>query len=337
MATIKDIADKAGVSTATVSRVINGNDRVNPALRASILSAMEQMSYFPNTVARSLKTESTMSIGVVIQDLSNHHIAAFCNSLESVVSPAGYLPVIASTNNNPQLEEKFLRHMLERRVDALVVHSGGYNNKLIADISKRIPTVSLYRRVSDPRYRGDHVDNENYTSVYRITRHLLECGHRRIFIINGPQNISTGTERFEGFRSAMREFGIEVDERYPYRFDSNFMTSGGFEGCERLLGLAERPTALVATNPEILVGALSCLNLRGVRVPDDLSVVSFSRPMNMALFYIDITSSTEDPQLLGLRAGSLLLERLRAPDLPNREIIFPSPVGFGNSVKRLCE
>lgn len=335
MATIKDIAAQVGVSIATVSRVINGSERVNPAIRDAVLQAMDQMNYYPNTIARSLKTESTMSIGMIIQDLSNHHLGLFCNCVEDIVAPAGYLPIIASTNNNPKMEEKFLRHMLERRVDALVVHSCGHHDSLIAHISKRIPTLSLYRRIDDLHYRGDHVDSDNEASVYSITKHLLENGHRKIFIINGPQNISTGTERFAGFCRAMREFGIRVEDDYPYRFDSDFMQTGGMEGCERMLACSERPTALVTTNVEVLIGALKCLEANGLSVPEDISVVSHAQPLNMGLFKVSVTSTAQDQVMLGQRAGQLLLERLKCATLPNREVIFPSLIQYGNSVRNL--
>ena len=335
LATIKDIARQAGVSIATVSRVINGNAGVGEAARENVRNAMREMNYYPNTVARSLKVESTMSLGVIIQDLSNAHLAAFCGGVEHVMSRKGYLPLVATTNNNPETEEKCLRLMLGRRVDALVVHSCGVNNALIAQASCQLPMVAVYRRIDDPDYRGDYVDHENQASSYALTRHLLDNGHRRIFIINGPQNISTGRERFEGFGRAMAEYGLPVTDEYPLRFDSDYTLQGGVEGCRKMLALPVMPTALIATNAETLLGALTYLRAAGIRIPDDLSVVSCASPPNASLFEVQITCAQQDPRTLGEKAGHLLLERLHAHTLPNREVIYPCPIEYGGSVRKI--
>lgn len=335
MATIRDIAKSAGVSIATVSRVINHQPGVSVKSRNAVLSAMEQMQYYPNSVARSLKTEATMSIGMIIQDLSNAHLASFCNSVENVVSESGYLPLIATTNNNPDTEARYIELMLSRRIDALVVHSCGKNNCLIAQVSQHIPVVAVYRRINHSQYHGDYVDHENQFSSYALTKHLLKNGHRNIFIINGPQDTSTGAERYFGFRSAMNEYGITVGENYPYRYDSDYTRQGGMNGCKHMLECSPRPTALIATNPETLLGALIYLRSQNVRIPEDISVVSCSDLPNAGLYPISITCAHQDPRMLGSKAGSLLLERIREPQENNREVIFPCVIEYGNSVRKL--
>lgn len=335
MATIKDIAKRAGVSIATVSRVINKNEHVSESSKKAVLDAMESMHYYPNTIARSLKTEATMSIGMIIQDLSNTHLASFCNGVENIVSRKGYLSLIATTNNNAEIEEKYLRLMLERRVDALVVHGCGENNALIARISHQLPMVAAYRRINDPDYRGDYIDHENQFTSYTLTKHLLDNGHRRIFIINGPQNTSTGLERFQGFCRAMAEYGYPVDESYPYRYDSDYTRQGGIDGCRRMLSQNVLPTALIATNPETLLGALTYLRTRKVSIPEDLSVVSCADLPNASLYPVQVTCAQQDPFILGEKAGVLLLERLSASNVANREIIYPCPIEYGNSVLKI--
>lgn len=337
MATIKDIAKRAGVSTATVSRVLNNSSVVSETARKAVSEAMREMQYYPNTIARSLKKETTMSIGVVIQDLSNTYLASFCNSLEGYVSQEGYLPLIASTNNNPELEEKYLRHMMQRHVDAMVIQNCGKNNDFIAEISHKIPTIAVYRRVMHENYCGDFIDDENSTALYMLTRHLLECGHRKIFIINGPQDISSGYERYCGFRRAMREYGIEVDKDYPYQYFSDYMRQGGMEGCKKLLEMRDRATALIATNGELLLGTLIYLRERKIAIPQDLSVVSYSLPVNLPIFPLRITSAIQNPATLGEKAASLLLERLKTAELPNREVIYPCRIEYGESVRRIQE
>ncbi|MBR7188643.1 MAG: LacI family DNA-binding transcriptional regulator [Clostridia bacterium] len=335
MSTIKDIARRAGVSTATVSRVINDSDKVSSVAREAVLEAMRELQYYPNTIARSLKKESTMSIGVVIQDLSNSYLAEFCNSIENGVSDEGYLPLIASTNNNPQRERNYLEHMMQRHVDALVIQSCGKNNEFISEISQRIPTLAVYRRVEHEDYRGDFIDDENTTTMYTLTRHLLEKGHRSIFIINGPQDISSGYERYSGFSQAMRQFGIKIDKDYQYQFFSDYMRQGGADGCEKMLNMHDRATALITTNGELLLGALIYLRKQQVRIPEDLSVVSYSLPINLPLFPVNVTSAIQSPSTLGERAARLILERLKSARLPNREIIYPCPIEYGDSVRSL--
>ena len=335
MPTIKDIAKLAGVSTATVSRVINNSDKVSEAARSAVLEAMQELQYYPNTIARSLKTEATMSIGIVIQDLSNTILASFCNSIENCVSQRGYLSLIASSNNCPEMEEKYLRHMVQRHIDALVIQSCGKNNEFIARISQTIPTVAAYRRLDNEDYKGDYIDDENGATMFALTQYLLENGHRKIFIINGPQDISSGYERYRGFCKAMQQSGILVDDEYPYQYISDYTRQGGIDGCRKMLEMKDRATALIATNAEVLIGALIYLSKQQIKIPDDISVVSYSLPVNLPLFPIDITSATQNPSILGEKAAGLLLERVRSSKMQNREVIYPCLIHYGNSVRRI--
>lgn len=334
MATILDVAKKANVSIATVSRVINKQDKVKPSTRAKVLEAIKSLNYSPNSVARSLKTETTMNIGIIIQDIANEHLANFCSGLSNVVTPHHYIPLIASTNNQAEVERDFLQSMMNRRVDGLVIHSCGSNNKLISEISKIIPTVALYRRVNSEAYAGDFIDNDNREPVYLLTKQLIEKGHRRIFIINGPLNVSTGYERFSGFIQAMGEIGITVDSDYPYQYESNFLYEGGIRGCENML-LKKGVTALVTTNAELLLGALTVLDSKALNIPSDYSVVSYAQPASIKLFKTPITCAEQNSYQLGQNAAEMLLSRIQDSRIPPREQLFPAPIMNGRSIAQV--
>ena len=171
--------------------------------------------------------------------------------------------------------------------------------------------------------------------MFALTQYLLENGHRKIFIINGPQDISSGYERYRGFCKAMQQSGILVDDEYPYQYISDYTRQGGIDGCRKMLEMKDRATALIATNAEVLIGALIYLSKQQIKIPDDISVVSYSLPVNLPLFPIDITSATQNPSILGEKAAGLLLERVRSSKMQNREVIYPCLIHYGNSVRRI--
>ncbi len=335
MATIKDIAKHAGVSTATVSRVLNENARVAEPLKKAVYRAMRELNYYPNLIARSLKKEKTLTIGIIVLNISNAHLSSICYAVETILTEKDYLPLVCSTNNDPELERKYLHLMMSRKVDGIVIHSCGENSALIAQISQTIPTVAVLRRIEHPDYCGDFVDADSVTGTYMITKHLLEQGHRKIFIINGPLNVSAGYDRFFGFQRAMQEYNITVDAAYPYRCDTHFKKHESMQAVEQLLQMPDRATAVVTTNAETLLGVLSYCRIHDVRIPEDLSVVSYIKAVNDDLFYITCTCALGDYFSVGQRAGALILERIDNPQLPNREVIYPSAMLYGNSVKPL--
>ncbi len=213
----------------------------------------------------------------------------------------------------------------------------GFNHEFIASISQQIPIVLCGRKINFPSFKGDFADSDNTTGAYQMTQHLIEKGHRRIGVICGQQSISSGIERIEGFRRAMQSIGVSVDDHYPYQFYGNYNCSdSGHEGAQHLLSLDLPPTAVLAMNNELAVGALRYFRTHSIRVPEDISLICYGNILNRDLFYIQPSYIDMDPRIIGTRVGELLIQRIEHKnELPNREILFAPVLVEGNSVKSI--
>ncbi len=333
---ITDVARAARVSTATVSRVVNGNYSVAAGTKARVLRAIARLGYQPNAVARSLKITRTKVIGFIVSDVSNPHFTAMARAIEDRVSAEGYNLMVCSTDGLRDRELAYLRTLMSRRVDALIINATGFNDPLIAEISRTVPVVLVSRRVRRTvDFRGDFVDSDNRRAAAALTRHLLELGHRRIAVINGPLALSTGRERYAGFVQAMAEQGLAVGRDYPLRYDGDFNEGSGSAGAEALCSLRPGPTALIAMNNAMLLGALKRLRTRGTRVPADVSVAAYGSIPHVELMYTQPSFVTLDPRRLGVEASAMVLSRLADPRLGNRDVVIESELVAGNAVCRI--
>ncbi len=335
--TIKDVARKANVSIATVSRVLNKNYFVSPELEQKVMDAIKQLNYYPNSVARSLKNESTQTIGLIVSDISNSFFTFVNRSVENILKQYNYNLIVCSTDNEKEKELSYLKLLLEKKVDGIILNTTGFNHEFISSISQQIPIVLCGRKINFPSFKGDFADSDNTTGAYQMTQHLIEKGHRRIGVICGQQSISSGIERIEGFRRAMQSIGVSVDDHYPYQFYGNYNCSdSGHEGAQHLLSLDLPPTAVLAMNNELAVGALRYFRTHSIRVPEDISLICYGNILNRDLFYIQPSYIDMDPRIIGTRVGELLIERIEHKnELPNREILFAPVLVEGNSVKSI--
>ena len=329
--TIRDVAKEAGVSTATVSRVVNKNYYVSPEIEQKVRDAIEVIGYYPDSIARSLKSKATQTIGFIVSDISNIHFMFMARAIEEVVSKKKYNIIACSTEDDKNQELAYLETLISKKIDGLIINTTGKNTSFVSALSQHLPIVAVNRRIRDSDYRGDFVDTHNEKGAYDLTRHIIEVGHRRISVINGPQELSTGEERFRGFKKALAEFRIDLPEEYV--IEGDFRDRAGFEGARKLMSLSNPPTAIVAMNNIMLLGALKYLRLNGVRVPEDISIAAYGNIENIEVMYIQPTHVTQDPRMIGTRAGELILERIARSGLQSREVIFEPSLVKGNSVQ----
>ena len=336
-ATIKDVAKEAQVSTATVSRVLNDNYFVSPELKQKVMDAIEKLNYYPNYVARSLKNESTQTIGLIVSDISNSFFTIVNRSVEDIVKPRDYNLIVCSTDNQKDKEYSYLQLLLEKKVDGIILNTTGYNYDFVASVSQHLPIVLCGRKIENPFFKGDFVDSDNQTGSYKLTRHTIELGHRKIGIIGGQQSISSGTERLEGFRHAMATIDIKVDASYPYQFVGDYnRAQSGYEGARYLMSLQDPPTAILAMNNELAIGALRYFRTHGIEVPDQVSFACYGNIRNSDLFYVQPDTVDMDPRVIGSKAGEMLIERIEYKNqLPNRELRFTPGLVKGNTLKRI--
>ena len=329
-ATIKDVAREAGVSIATVSRVLNKSASVKPELASKVNDAIEQLGYYPNSIARTLKSDSSKTVGFVVSDISNDFFTVMVRSVEDVLNRRGYNLFVCSTDSSQDREREYLCLLREKQVDGIIINISGKNNDFITQISRQLPVALFGRKVPDPAFQGDYVDNDNFTGLRELTAHLLALGHRRIGLLNGESYVSSAMEQLDGFRSAMRTAGITVDEAYPYLYHGNFnRLSSGAEGARFLW---ERgATAIITANNLLALGVLRFCRSAQLAVPEALSLCSFGAICNHDLLYVQPTCVEQFPAAMGARLAELIIERIEAKNaIGSREIRFSTKLIPGN-------
>ncbi|KDN80250.1 LacI family transcriptional regulator [Streptomyces olindensis] len=326
MPTMADVARSAGVSVATVSHVLNGTRPVLPHTRQAVLDAVEELGYTTNTLARSLVTSRTRSIGLAVSAISNPYFTEILQGVEAAALEAGYSLLIADPHDDPEHERKVVQLLHERRVDGMIVAPSADPRGLLAYLGRHaVPAVFLDRLVDAPGADGgprfDQVCSDNAAPTSRLVTHLAGLGHRRIGLVAGLPGLSTTSERIMGYRSGLAFAGLPYDERLLVHGDSE--SAGGEAATAALLSLAVPPTALVTGNNAMTIGALRALRDRGLSVPGDLALCSFDDFAWADLFSPRLTAIAQPSKDIGARAVQVLLERLAEPDRPARTVRLP--------------
>ncbi|MEW2261496.1 LacI family DNA-binding transcriptional regulator [Streptomyces sp. NPDC047853] len=326
MATMTDVARSAGVSVATVSHVLNDTRPVRPHTRQAVLDAIEELGYTPNTLARSLVTSRTRSIGLAVSAISNPYFTEILQGVEAAALEHGYSLLIADPHDDPAHERKVAQLLHERRVDGMIVAPSADPRDLLSYLGRhRVPGVFLDRIVGIPEGTGaalfDQVCAESAEPTTRLVTHLAGLGHRRIGLVAGRPGLSTTRERITGYRHGLAAAGLPYDERLLVHGDSE--AAGGERAAAALLSLAVPPTALVTANNAMTIGALRALRERGLAVPGDLALCCFDDFAWADLFSPRLTAVAQPSREIGARAVRLLLERLAAPERPARTVRLP--------------
>ncbi|MFI6088712.1 LacI family DNA-binding transcriptional regulator [Streptomyces sp. NPDC051218] len=272
MASIKDVAAEAGVSVATVSRVLNDHPSVSPAARARVIAATESLGYRPNAVARSLRTAQTRTLGLVISDVLNPYFTALARSVEEAARALGYSVIIGNADERPELQDHHVRTLLDRRIDGLLVSPTDGGSPLMLDTARSsTPMVFVDRWI--PGVDVPVVRADGREAVRDLVAHLHAIGHRRLAIIAGPAATTTGSERVEAFRDALAAYGLPLPAEYIGQGD--FQADSGLRATERFLALPEPPHAIFAADNLMALGALDAIRGRGLRVPHDIALAAF--------------------------------------------------------------
>jgi LacI family transcriptional regulator len=322
MPTMADVARSAGVSVATVSHVLNGTRSVLPHTRQAVLDAIDELNYTPNTLARSLVTSRTRSIGLAVSAISNPYFTEILQGVEASALEHGYSLLIADPHDDPEHERKVVQLLHERRVDGMIVAPSADPRELVSYLSRHgVPAVFLDRVVDSPAGgapRFDQVCADSAEPTAELVAHLAGLGHRRIALVAGRPGLSTTGERITGYRHGLAAAGLAYDERLVVHGDSE--SSGGQRATEALLSLAAPPTALVTANNAMTLGALRALRERGLSVPGDIALCCFDDFAWADLFTPRLTAVAQPSKEIGAQAVRVLLERLAAPERPARTV-----------------
>jgi LacI family transcriptional regulator len=269
--TIRDVARVAGVSVATVSRVLNESGPVADDTRVRIHRVAEEMRYAPNGAARSLSMRRSGTLGVLLPDLYGEFFSEVIRGLDQAAQREKYHLLLSSSHNDRTDIEAALQAM-RGRVDGLVLMSPHIDVQVLsANLPESLPVVLLNSAVESPDF--DTLAVDNYGGAREMTLHLASHGHRRIGMVRGPEPNHDAYERLRGYRDALREAGLQHDAELE--MEGDFTEESGFQAARRLLALADRPTALFAANDSSALGAISALREAGVAVPGEMAVAGF--------------------------------------------------------------
>ncbi|SIR14798.1 LacI family DNA-binding transcriptional regulator [Pseudacidovorax sp. RU35E] len=332
MATIKDVALRAGVSVTTVSHVVNGTRTVSPEGRARVEDAIRALGYVPSAVARSLKSNSTRTVGMLIPNSSNPYFAEIVRVVEDRCFGAGYALVLCNTDDEPQRQSVYLQVLAQRRIDGLIVVSSGGDASLPALLAGlRMPTVLVDREVEDPAC--DLVETAHMQGGLLATRHLLSLGHRRIACIGGPAGLTPSEQRIDGWRMALAEAGHSATSA-ALLWHGGFTPQGGYEAMHAILRTAERPSAVFVGNDLMAMGALRAAHECGLRVPDDMSLVGFDDIELSAYASPPLTTVAQPKARIGALAVDMLLERIDGRRQIGRKVLLQPELRVRDSTAR---
>jgi len=323
MATIKDVAALAGISYTTVSHVVNKTRPVSQEVRLKVEAAIKSLDYVPSAVARSLKAKTTATIGLLVPNSLNPYFAELARGIEDYCERNGYCVILCNSDDNPEKQRSYLRVLLEKRIDGLIVASAGGDIGLAQGLAGvKTPMVIVDRGLDGVDADLVRIDHEY--GAYLATRHLLELGHRDIATIGGPSSTSVAQMRQAGFCRALQEAGITV--RPERMLESDFTSTGGYNTAAILLE-GNPPSAIFAGNDMIGIGVLRAAAERNVRVPSELSVIGFDDIQMSRYVYPALTTVGQSILQLGEMAAEVLLRRIATPSLvTDQRIVTPSIV-----------
>jgi len=308
MATIRDVAEKAGVSVATVSHVINGTRKVAPETEARVRRAMEELGYQPNAIAQSLRKRTTYAIGILVSDITNPFFATIVRGAEDAALEAGYSVIVCNSDEDPQKEDMYIRALWRRRIDGMLIAPtrDGTSPAIQELVQRKLPFVFVDRKAKG--IEADAVLSDNIGGAYLATKHLIERGHKRIGIVLGIPGATTTEERLLGYRQALEEAGIPFSEDLVVW--GGYRMEGGRKACAKLLSLSDPPTAIFSTNNLMTVGVLQELSHRGIKIPEEVAVVGFDDLEWAEIVHPPLTVVAQRPYEIGYQAFKILLERL---------------------------
>ncbi len=328
MATMDDVARRAGVSVSTVSHVLNGTRKVNESMRERVETAITEIGYRRNVVARSLAAGRTHTVGLSISAFTNPYFGSLVHTIEAMLSDAGLVMFLGDSHDDVASERRVVDSLLDRQVDGIIVApaAGAERNTIPAITATGTPLVLIDRALD---VACDQVGPENEESARHLTEHLLELGHRRIAVVRGIDGISSSVERYAGYERALRDRGLEIDP------DLVLDGASSVDVAERevlaVMSRSPRPTAIVTMNNSMTIGSMKALRGLGLAIPGDVALVCYDDFEWSDLFEPRLTASAQDVVTLGSTAVDMLLERIGGYTGEPRRIHVPTTFHHRNS------
>lgn len=333
--TIYDVAREAGVSMATVSRVVNNNPNVKPQTRKKVFEAIERLGYRPNAVARGLASKKTTTVGVVIPDISNSIFAEIARGIEDIANMYHYNIILCNADKKKEKEIRVINTLLEKQVDGLLFMGGVVTEDHVqAFRTASVPIVLCATKDENGVIPSVDIDHE--TAAFDAVNTLIRHGHRDIAMISGTlQDPANGYARFQGYKKALEGAGIEYKEDLVrignYRYES------GIEAMKYFLGLKKKPTAIFSATDEMAIGAIHCIQDAGLNVPEDFSVISVDNVRMASMVRPQLTTVAQPMYDIGAVAMRLLTKLMKKENVEHSQVILPHETILRLSVSSVNE
>lgn len=332
--TLKNIAIQAGVSVPTVSRVLNGKSkhyRISNETRELILKVAKELNYSPNQLARGLRLKRTNTLGYITPDISNPFFSSIARVVEKYARRQGYSIILCDSEENTDIEEDSIQLLNDRKIDGLIISPVGQaTDHLKEAYNKNIPIVLIDRFFPDLDF--PYVTSDNYKGSLEATSYLIDSGHTRIAYIQGLKNTSPNNERIKGFKDAHKNFGIELDESLIV--GNSFGEENGYIEMKLLLKRSNKPSAVFAGSNLISLGALKALAEENMKVPDDISMISFDDQPYSKFLATPMTTVSQPSSQIGQLATKILIDIIETnKQFEPKGILLPTTLIKRDSVR----
>lgn len=331
MATMKDIARIAKVSTSTVSHVINNTRYVSDEIREKIMKVVNELNYTPSAVARSLKVKETKTLGMLVTATSNPFFAEVVSGVEQYCNQHHYNLIISSIDGNEQRLQQNIQTLIQKQVDGLLLMYSDTRHAMVEQLNLNLPIVVMDWWPTE--LNADKIYENSEFGAYLATKTLIEQGHKNIAIITGKLDKSLARNRLLGYQKALQDAHLPINP--DWIIESHFDFEGGVEGMKKLLQITPHPTAVFACSDTIAVGVYQVAWQQGLRIPQDISVIGYDNIMLAQYLTPPLTTIHQPKAELGKLAVETLLERIKSPDLEYKTTMLQPQLIWRASVVKI--
>lgn len=307
MVQLKDIAKHLNLSVATVSKAINGKGRISAETRQRVLSAIEELGYKPNEIARSLRRRTANTIGVIVPDLTNIFYSNVIKGVEKVAWENGYSVIVCNSDEDAEKESAYLQLLLQHQIAGLVIAMVGREVKQLDPYKKAGIPVVFFDNMPKTKDNFDVVTIDNVKASYELTQHLIDQGHQNIAFITGPLHQSTAYDRLQGYQQCMKHHALSIEDKWVSTGEFKF--EHGYKVMKKWLADEDKPQAVLAANNFLLYGVMKAAREAGLNIPNDLAVACFDAHDETGLICPQITSVLQPDYDIGVIAGEIIMRK----------------------------
>lgn len=318
MATIKDVANAAKVSVATVSRVLNDDPKVKQETKERVNKVIQELNYSPNLLGRNLRRSYTKNILVLLPTISNTFYSAIIKGIRQELAKEGYKVMIGVTDLDPQIERQHIRLLETKLVDGIIFFAPQIAYKELEEVERQYPIVQCSEYLEEAKVSWVSIDNKR--AAYDAAKYLIQLGHKKIAMITSKKKYTSSVLREKGFKEALKDHHIPLPKNYIYKTD--YVPESGTKACLNLLGEKEPPTAIFTISDSLAVGVIRAIEDSGMRAGEDVDVIGFDNTFITKIYHPTITTISQPRFEMGVKAAQLLLKRIKAIDEDHEYVIL---------------